>query len=209
MNWDEDRRAYYEQQAAEEEYIEEISIQAVNEFTSERLQSYFLTYPEVAKEAYFALDEAIRLKKSDFFSAAFLFSVIATEVAVKSVLLKPIVNGLVHNIPTSTLITDLVVRNGLDRIEELLCTSLNNIANIDLKSFTRDSSGQNLWSEIKTLQKKRDYLVHRAKMPSQTDAEQAISVADAVLVNLFPAVIEAIGLHLHEGRICNGYSCPR
>ena len=86
---------------------------------------------------------------------------------------------------------------------------MNNIANIDLKSFTRDSSGQNLWSEIKTLQKKRDYLVHRAKMPSQTDAEQAISVADAVLVNLFPAVIEAIGLHLHEGRICNGYSCPR
>ena len=209
-DWNEDNRAYYERQNAEEEFIAEISLQAIYEFTSERLQSYFLSYPDVAKPAYLALEESTRLRDAGFFSAAFLFAVIATEITVKTVLLKPIVHGLIHNLPTSTLITELVVRNGLDRIEKLLFESLNSIANIDLKSFCRTTSDQNLWSEIKSLQKKRDFLVHRAQMPSSIDAEIAISVASEVLDSVFPTVIKAINLHLHErGRVCNGYSCPQ
>ncbi|MGZ5055822.1 MAG: hypothetical protein ACXWAT_12900, partial [Methylobacter sp.] len=69
-------------------------------------------------------------------------------------------------------------------------------------------SSQELWSEIKALQKKRDHLVHRAQMPSSAEAEIAISVASEVLSNVFPTVIKAIDLHLHEhGRICNDPLC--
>ncbi|MGZ4978285.1 MAG: hypothetical protein ACXV8O_14105 [Methylobacter sp.] len=190
------------------EMREQLSPEIIYEFTSERLQSYFLSYPEAAKPAYLALEESLHLRNAGFFSAAFLFAVLATEVAVKTALLKPIVHGLIHNLPASTLITDLVVRNGLDRIEKLLFASLNSVANIDLKSFCRPSSSQELWSEIKALQKKRDHLVHRAQMPSSAEAEIAISVASEVLSNVFPTVIKAIDLHLHEhGRICNDPLC--
>lgn len=204
--------SYDENDAAMDAFYDEMREQLypgiINDFTSERLQSYFLSYPEAAKPAYLALEESLRLRDKDFLSASFLFAVIATEVAVKNVLLKPIVHGLVHNSPTSTLIADLVVRNGLDSIKDLLFKSLNCVASIDLNSFRRPASNEKLWAEIKNLQKKRDYLVHRAQMPSPTEAEIAISVASAVLDNVFPTVIKAIDLHLHEhGRTCNDYLC--
>ncbi|MEE7627270.1 hypothetical protein V3O24_13955 [Methylobacter sp. Wu8] len=185
MSYDENDAAM---DAFYDEMREQLYPEIINDFTSERLQSYFLSYPEAAKPAYLALEESLRLRDAGFFSAAFLFAVIATEVAVKTALLKPIVHGLIHNLPTSTLITDLVVRNGLDRIENLLFESLNSVANIDLNSFCRPTSDQKLWSEIKDLQKKRDHLVHRAQMPSSTEAEIAISVASAVLETVFPIV---------------------
>ncbi|MCK9635634.1 MAG: hypothetical protein M0R41_05095 [Methylobacter tundripaludum] len=205
MSYDENDAAM---DAFYDEMREQLYPEIINDFTSERLQSYFLSYPEAAKPAYLALEESLRLRDAGFFSAAFLFAVIAAEVAVKTALLKPIVHGLIHNLHTSTLITDLVVRNGLDRIENLLFESLNSVANIDLNSFCRPTSDQKLWSEIKDLQKKRDHLVHRAQMPSSTEAEIAISVASAVLETVFPIVIKAIDLHLHErGRICNDSLC--
>ncbi|MEQ1560655.1 MAG: hypothetical protein ABL933_17170 [Methyloglobulus sp.] len=204
--------SYDENDAAMDAFYDDMREQfypeIINEFTSERLQSYFLSSPEAAKSAYLALEESLRLRDAGFLSAAFLFAVIATEVSVKTALLKPIVNGLIHNQPTSTIITNLVVRNGLDRIEDLLFKSLNSVANIDLNSFFRPTSDQKLWTEIKNLQKKRDNLVHKAQMPSSTDAEIAISVASTILDDIFPSVIKAINLHVHErGRICNDSLC--
>ena len=204
--------SYDENDAAMDAFYDDIREQLypeiINEFTSERLQSYFLSYPNIAKPAYLALEESLRLRDAGFNSAAFLFAVVATEVTVKTALLKPIVHGLIHNLATSTLITDLVVRNGLDKIEDLLFKSLNSVANFDLNTFVRPEGQQTLWSEIKSLQKKRDHLVHRAEMPSSAEADIAISVANTVLDNVFPTVIKAINLHIHEhGRICNNYIC--
>jgi len=205
MSYDENDAAM---DAFYDEMREQLYPEIINEFTTERLQSYFLAFPEAAKPAYLALEESRKLRDAGFFSAAFLFAVIATEVAVKTALLKPIVYGLIHNLPTSTLITDIVIRNGLDKIENLLFESLKSVAEIDLKSFCRPTSNQKLWDEIKSLQKKRDLLVHRAEMSSSTDTEKAISVASEVLDSIFPTVIKAIYLHLHEcGRICNDSLC--
>lgn len=205
--------SYDENDAAMDAFYDDMRKQLypeiVYEFTIERLQSYFLAYPEAAKPAYIALEEALHLRDAGFFSATFIFAVIATEVAVKSALLKPIVHGLIHDIPTSTLIAELVLgQNGLDRFEKLLFESLNSIAELDLKSFCRPNSEESLWREIKGLQKKRNYLVHRAEMLSSEDADMAIAVACEVLNNILPLVIKAIGLHLHEhGRICKDWWC--
>jgi hypothetical protein len=134
---------------------------------------------------------------------------IATEVAVKNALLRPIVHGLVHSIPTSKLIADLVVeRQGFDPIKKLLFESLNNIAGVDLSSFRRPESNQILWEEITTSHKKRNKLVHQAQIPSMSETETAIAVARVILGDIFPALIKSIDLHLHENwRICNDFLC--
>jgi len=192
-----------------DEMREQLYPEIIAEFTTERLQSYFLLYPEAAKQAHLALNDSLRLQEAGFFSAAFLFSVIATEVAVKTVLLKPIVHGLVHNLPTSSLIAGIVLkRKNFEDIKKLLFKSLSNIAGVDLGSFRRAESNQILWEEITSLQTKRNKLMHGAQMLSSTDAEKAIAVASAILNDVFPAVINAINLHLHEhGRICNDSLC--
>lgn len=181
----------------------------IEDFKTEQLQSYFLSNPEAAKSAHLALEESLRLQEAGFFSAAFIFSVIATEVAVKTVLLKPIVHGLVHDLSTSSLIADIVLdRKSFFDIKNLLFKSLSNIGDIDLESFRRPESRQILWEEITDLQKMRNRLVHGAQMLSSTDAEKAIAVARTVLDDIFPTVIRAINLHIHEhGRICNDYLC--
>lgn len=205
--------SYSEEDAAMDAFYDEIREQLypeiIDNFTMERLQSYFLLYPEAAKPAYLALEESLRLRDGGFHSAAFLYAVIATEVSVKTVLLKPIVHGLVHDLPTSSLIASLVVgRNGFDRLKGLLFKSLESIAGVDLNSLCRSDSNQKLWGEITGFQKKRDKLVHQAQMPSALDANMAISVAQTVLDEIFPKVISSINLHQHEhGRICNNISC--
>ena len=56
------------------------------------------------------------------------------------------------------------------------------------------------------MQERRNDLLHGAEIASRVEAEQAIAVAEAILEQLFPAVMKRLGLHLHDGpRICWGY----
>ncbi len=207
MSYDENDAAM---DAFYDEVREQLSPDIIYEFKTERLQSYFLKYPEAAKPAYLALEDALRLQESGFSSAAFLFAAIATEVALKTALLKPIVYGLVHNLPISSFITDIVIgqQYGSEKVRKLLSNSLKNIADIDLNSLRRSESNQTLMEEISNLHKKRNSLSHQATMPSLNDSETAVALAKEVLDNLFPQVIAAVNLHQHEyGRVCNDPFC--
>src|SRR5579859_5601034 len=66
----------------------------IDQFTSERLQSYYLANPNVAERALTALQEA-RVLKGPHPSAALIFAAIAIEVGLKDTLLKPILHGMV------------------------------------------------------------------------------------------------------------------
>lgn len=61
MSWNEDDRYYYEQEAAKDEFIEEISNQAISEFTNERLRSFYEQNPNVMRPAVDALQEGKKL----------------------------------------------------------------------------------------------------------------------------------------------------
>src|SRR5262245_37086737 len=78
--------------------------QAIKEFTAERLQSYYLKHPDMAKTAIGMLEEATSLHKKHP-NAAVVFAVSAIEITIKYLLMKPILNGLVHN----EAVADLVV----------------------------------------------------------------------------------------------------
>ena len=73
------------------------------------------------------LVEARNLIKTSI-TAAFVFSAIAMEVALKETLLKPIVHGLVHAGSVASLVTDLVMgHRSMDRYKDLLLKSFANM----------------------------------------------------------------------------------
>ncbi len=182
--------------------------EAIEEFTDERLQSYYLDNKLLAKPALDVLAEARNLITLNA-TASFIFAAIAMEVGLKATLLKPIVYGLVHTESVAALITDLTISHmGMDRYRRLLSHVLQEQGGVDLDSFKRFGSNKTLWEEIKEVQKIRNLIMHKAESTSDTNAKLALGVASEILEAIFPDVIKKIGFHLHDGfRICNDWKC--
>src|SRR5712692_9953122 len=132
---DDDNRWEAEQEAAEEAHYEEVGAQwaqdhadelfkqhydeAVSEFTSERLKSYYLKHPDLAGPPRESLVYAQSLMPS-FPQAALVFVVTAAELVWKRVLLEPIVFGLVHTEGLASFVTELTTKHtGMDRFKKL------------------------------------------------------------------------------------------
>jgi hypothetical protein len=97
--------AYDAEDAARDAMYEEISrelypdhrAQAIAEFTSGRLQSYYASQSWVMRPAVDAIQEGRRLQANHHSSAAVVFFVTAIELLLKATLLRPVVHGLVHS----------------------------------------------------------------------------------------------------------------
>ena len=193
MTWEE--AAYDEAMSA---LYEEHKEQAIQEFTVERLQSYYIHYPDIAKPAFHALSEARQLI-SRHPTASFIFSAISIEVGIKVTLLKPVVYGLVHSESLASIITDMVIRQtSIDRFQRLLFKILSEYGGIDLDILKRPRSPKLLWDEMKNVQKRRNQVVHRAESVNINESKQALSVAAYVLENIFPNLVEYIKLRIHK-----------
>lgn len=199
-------------EARYEEYMdqlyEEHKEQAIQEFIDERLQSYYGEHRLLAESAFAALTEAKKLIDGHA-TAAFLFSAIAVEVGLRETLVKPIVFGLVHTLSVASLISDMVLsRPDQKKYRDLLLRLLREHGDVDLQSYKRPDSHRPIWEEISEVKKKRDLIVHQAQTTTSNEAILALGVASTVLEDLFPKVVERMGLHLHEGfRICDDWKC--
>lgn len=214
--YDDDRRYEAEQEAAQEEYEEQLREQfmpelyeefardvlsgkddlygeIIEQFTSQRLQSFYVANPDIADRALCALEEA-RALKAQHPSAALVFAAIAIEVGLKSTLLKPILHGLVSIDSAAGLITGLVPEQHNDDFKKVLFGILKEVGGVDLLSFKRPSSNQTLWEEILNTRKRRNVVIHGATQVSPAEAEQAIEIASVVIEELFPQVIAVLGL---------------
>jgi hypothetical protein len=150
-----------------EKFYEEYKEQAIEEFTTELLQSYYSNHKLLAKPAFDALLEARNLMNTST-RAALVFSAVAMEVALKETLLKPIVYGLVHTTSVASLVTDLVMgHRSMDRYKDLLLQILKEHGGVDLQSYKRTDSRQDIWSEIKIVQKKRNDILHTGQMATE------------------------------------------
>src|SRR4030067_923785 len=201
------------EEAAYEQYMddlyEEHRQEAIEELTYERLCSYYNGNKLLAKPAFEALSEARKLNESNP-SAGLIFAAIAMEVGLKTMLLKPIVHGLVHAESVASLITDLTVSShtGMDRYRTLLLHVLQEHGGVDLNTFKRTGSNKTLWEEINDIQKIRNAIMHRAEKSAQQNADLALEVASEIIDNIFPAVVGKMGFHLHDGyRICSDWKC--
>ena len=99
--YDADQEEWYRHIAAE--FYEEHKEQAIGEFVTERLRSYYLANPDVTVAALRMYKEGTVLENTSA-TAAVVFFASATELAVKSALLKPVVYGLVHNEPLAAFV---------------------------------------------------------------------------------------------------------
>lgn len=196
------------QELAQEYYAENYE-DAVKEFTSERLQSYYVAHPDLARPAREALLYAQSLRPS-FPQAALVFAVTATELAVKTVLLKPIIFGLVHTEGLASFITDLTTQHtGMNRFQILLTKILAEFGGVELESFRRETSAKTLWQEIDEVQTARNAVIHRGEKSEDDKADLAISVASTLLGDVFPRVVAKLGLHLHDSTTVCAQTHPK
>jgi hypothetical protein len=213
MSWDQDdidREVGYERLYRElgpqwaEEHRDELYQEAIQEFTAERLRSYYVSHPQLVRSAYDSLTDAEALRATHA-KAAVIFATTAVELGIKVLLLQPIVFGLVHTEALAELITDLTIQQaGMDRFQALLAEILKQYGGVDLKTFTRSNSTKTLWQEIGDLQKVRNRVIHRGEMPEECQADLGVEVAGTVLRQLFPQVLRKLGLHLHDSLVICG-----
>lgn len=201
-----------EEEARYEQWMDDLyaehSKQAVEEFTADRLRSYYQANPCVAKPVVDVLQEARSLLHQHP-TPALVLAAIAIEAGLKQVLLRPIVSGLVHSESAASLITDLALeRTCTERFRDVLFQVLSEHAGIHVSSFVRPGSRRRLWDEIIEVQKRRNAVMHRAEQASSEEAGQSIEVAAAIVEILFPAIAIRLGFHLHDRfRLCSDPLC--
>ena len=121
---------------AQDQYLadlyEEHREEALEEFTEERLRSYYDKNELLAQPAFDFLSEARRLDRSNA-TARFIFAAVVIEVGLKAILFRPIVYGLVHDESTAALIVHWVLRStGGREYKKLLFHILQKHGGVDL-----------------------------------------------------------------------------
>lgn len=192
-------------EAIEEQWLEDLYAEykeaAIEEFTSERLQSFYIDNPEIIQAPSQALAEGKSLLKNHP-RAALIFAAIATEVGLKKLILHPVVYGLVHSKSTADLITNLVMSHvSIEKFKKLLFHILNEHVSVDLKTFTRSNEKKTLWKEADSIRKKRNAVLHEAVIVTSDEAQESLEVATFVLESLFPKLLDKLGLVLNDNKL--------
>ncbi len=182
-----------------EELYPEHKEQAIDEFIDDRLKSYYLDNNEIAVNAVSFIKQAKESVSLDP-TASLIYSSIATEVVLKSILLKPVVFGLVHTESLAELISSMLLKqNGVDRFKKLVFSILeSHIEFADgIENYKRDGSNIGLWNERAEIQKTRNDVMHKAQRCSIEQAEASYSVA-VVFFRLTELLINNIGFKFNE-----------
>lgn len=174
--------------------------QAIEEFTADRLHSFYLQNPMVMRPAVDAIQESKILLAAERNSPALVFSASAYELLLKATLLRPVVYGLVHHDALAELIVQKVVgrQTNIDRYESLLARLFETLANINISTIHRSGSTVPLMQEAKELQGLRDKILHQGVSCTRADAERALSVAIAIYEEIVSPMICALGLRVGE-----------
>jgi hypothetical protein len=151
------------QESAREEYEFEIGKQAVEEFQTERLQSFYKDHTDLAvKPIQMAKEARSILQQSP--SAALVFATVSIEVGFKAIILQPIISGLVHEESLASLVTEMFVKNTRqDGVLKVAHQVLKKYASIDLLAITLPNHKKSYWGELDEAQRLRNVIVHRAE----------------------------------------------
>ncbi|MCB2168408.1 MAG: hypothetical protein KQI78_12170 [Deltaproteobacteria bacterium] len=179
-----------------EELYPEFKEQAIEEFTTERLQSIYLKAPDILSPGIRMYVEARKLKDNHP-SAAVVFAASAIELFLKSSLLKPVVNGLVHIETLAELVAKVALGStGFIRYRKLLSGLFSEIACIDINTIKRSGSKKLILDEASEVQDKRNLIIHKGLEVDNNDAKFAINVAYGVLHQIVNPMLLAIGLEM-------------
>src|SRR5882724_12482046 len=122
--------------------------QAIDEFTSERLQSYYVANPMVMRPAVDAIQHGRQLQKKEHDAAALIFFVTAIELLLKATLLKPVMHGLIHSPGLAEIIVQQAVNQpGFDRYTKLLAKLFHALVDLDISTVKREGNSEPLLTE--------------------------------------------------------------
>ncbi len=172
---------------------------AIQEFTSERLQRFYMANRAVARAPLGALSKA-RALLPEHPEAAFVFAAIAAEVGLRHAVLRPITHGLVHNEDLADAVAELLTETrpspSLTTLQKLSSRILDEYGGIDLEKDRRPGVAESLWSEMKGLNTLRNAVLHEAAPIDLGTAKRAVAIAAHFLEELFPDVLTRLELHL-------------
>lgn len=181
------------------ELYPEHKAQAINEFTSERLRSFYLGNPMVMRPAVDAIQEGKRLMAESHFAAALVFFAIAVELLLKATVLKPVVYGLVHSESLADVVVEQTLgQTGFNRYIKLLSKLYFEFAEIDIKSVVRSGASEDLLSECAFLQSTRNKIIHQGATCGQVEANSGLQVAIAVFQMIVVPMLGALRLSVGE-----------
>lgn len=181
------------------ELYPEHKAQAINEFTSERLRSFYVANPFVMRPAVDAIQECKGLAQNGHNSASVVFAVTAIEILLKATLLKPVVHGLVHSEGLANIIVEQALgQPGFDRYSNLLAQLFSELAEMDIRAITRKKTNEKLLTECTALQKLRNQIIHQGTTCESKNATHALTVSVAVYELVVHPMLAKLGLHVIE-----------
>jgi len=169
--------------------------QAITEFTTARLQSYYIGNPWVMRPAVDSIQEGRKLQANGHSSAAVVFFVTAIELLLKATLLKPVVHGLVHSEGLAEIIVQQALgQPGFDRYTKLLAKLFTEIVGLEIATVAREGTAESLLAECTVQQSLRNKIIHQgaAATPEQAEGARLVSVAVYDLIVL--PMIACLGL---------------
>jgi len=203
--------SYDPHDAAMDEFYDQISKdlypehkeQAIEEFTEEKLKSYYQQNPDVMRPAVDAIQEGNWQLEQKRYSPALVFYVTAIELLLKATLLRPVLYGLIHNEGLAEImIKHILGQTSVERYENLLAQLFDNLANIDVRQISREGAQAKLFVECRELQKIRNNIIHQGVFCTETEAEKGKLVSVAVFEKIVRPMLFSIGLTvIKEGKI--------
>lgn len=182
-----------------EELYPEHKDQAIDEFTTDRLQSFYLKNPKVMRPAVEAIREGKELQAGEHYSAALIFFVSAIEILFKTTLLKPVIYGLIHNEELAEVVVkNFLNQSGFARYENLMSKIFQGLSNVNLSVVKRESSDKTLMIECKDFQNVRNGIIHQGLKIGSEDAELSRLVAVAVFDLIVQPVLSSMDLQVVE-----------
>ena len=190
--WDE----FWDQMS--KELYSEHKEQAIEEFTTDRLQSYYLKQPGILAPGLRMYVDARKLQEQ-YPSASYVFAASAIEIFLKSSLLKPVVYGLVHNEPLAEIIVENALSStGYKRYIKLLSSLFSELIGLDINKAMNIGSGKYLLQEASEVQTKRNKIIHQGMVVDNDDAEFAVYTAYGVLHHIINPMLLGIGLWMDK-----------
>lgn len=206
--------SYDQVDAARDQMYDEIArelypdhkMQAISEFTVERLQSFYVANPFVMRPAVEAIQEGRSLQAHNHHSAALIYFVTAIELLLKATLLKPVVHGLVHSEGLAEIIVQQALgQSGFDRYSKLLAKLFFELTKLDIDTVGRIGSKDTLLAECTKQQALRNKIIHQGATVGAPEADLARVVAVAVYEQVVHPMLAHLGLQVVDrGEIIRG-----
>lgn len=167
----------------QDQYETELIRDGIQEQSIEIIKYYLGTYGDAIYERIERLrSEANSLLSQNFYGPSLMVSVIAMEILIRYLLLKPLLQGAFLSDGWADLLVNRIVQGRSSNDRELLPAVLKQW-NYDLTSFKLDS-GEPLWSKLLGVWKSRNEFVHKGVSVSQSMANDALGSLN-YLTNVF------------------------